>query len=63
LIGFDRTTAILSGFAVNLLTLVTSVILGPIGLLILRRQAKFRRGADKSGANSNDQSIMTAKVE
>jgi uncharacterized protein (TIRG00374 family) len=63
LIGFDRTTAILSGFAVNLLTLVTSVILGPIGLLILRRQAKFRRGVDKSGANSNDQPIMTAKVE
>lgn len=37
LIGFDSTLAIASGFAVNILTLLTSVVLGSLALLWLRQ--------------------------
>jgi uncharacterized protein (TIRG00374 family) len=37
LVGFDKTTAISSGFAVNILTLLSSLALGPWGLWILTR--------------------------
>lgn len=36
LVGFDKTTAISSGFAVNILTLLTSIILGVGSLWVLR---------------------------
>jgi uncharacterized protein (TIRG00374 family) len=38
LVGLDKTTAIASGFAVNILTILSSVILGTLGLLRLRRK-------------------------
>ncbi|MFQ5577338.1 MAG: hypothetical protein ACE5G8_10175, partial [Anaerolineae bacterium] len=36
LIGFNRATAILSGFAVNILTILSSVLLGAAATLLLR---------------------------
>jgi uncharacterized protein (TIRG00374 family) len=38
LVGLDKTTAIASGFAVNILTILSSVILGILGLLRLRNK-------------------------
>ena len=46
LVGFDRTLAILSGLAVNLLTMIVSLILGGPALLILKR---WRFGQPSSG--------------
>lgn len=37
LVGLDKTTAIASGFAVNILTILSSVLLGSLGLWKLRR--------------------------
>ncbi len=37
LVGFDKTTAIASGFAVNILTILSSVILGTLAMWKLRR--------------------------
>jgi len=42
LIGFDKTTAILSGFAVNILTMLTSVVFGAGALLWLRLTARTK---------------------
>jgi uncharacterized protein (TIRG00374 family) len=38
LVGLDKTTAIASGFAVNILTILSSVVLGTLGLLRLRNK-------------------------
>jgi uncharacterized protein (TIRG00374 family) len=38
LVGLDKTTAIASGFAVNILTILSSVLLGTLGLWRLRKQ-------------------------
>jgi uncharacterized membrane protein YbhN (UPF0104 family) len=58
LVGFDKTTAILSGLAVNLLTLLTSVILGPFGLLMLRRQERLHAASRQVTTASNDQPVV-----
>ncbi|MDH3674261.1 MAG: hypothetical protein OES12_02105, partial [Anaerolineae bacterium] len=39
LVGLDKTTAISSGFAVNILTLLTSIVFGILSLWSLRAQA------------------------
>ncbi len=41
LVGFSKTTAISSGFAVNILTLLTTVVMGVCSLWILRFTKKY----------------------
>jgi uncharacterized protein (TIRG00374 family) len=51
LVGFDKTAAIASGFAVNILTMLSSLALGPWGLWILRRT---RSGSSQRLSNAGN---------
>jgi uncharacterized membrane protein YbhN (UPF0104 family) len=51
LVGFDKTTAISSGFAINILTLLTTLLMGATSLTVLRATHKQRPDPTTASAN------------
>ena len=61
LVGFDKTTAISSGFAVNILTLLTTILIGAASLAMLRFINKRRQ--NPAGGNVNKTAIPSLSSE